>query len=187
MSCDQRLCLGVGGCRCGSFMSPLFRGPHPTCARCRGVRCTADVTCDICSDWSVAQWGAFLKLRPYSGHRKRRLSGSTLPPAPQTTPPSASFSLEASCPPPPPPPPRSLSPPSEGLDHSGGGGGGGGDVARMGSLEAPPTPLPSRWRVVRGRRHRCPGFWGHAGFGCLFPHGGWGSGIFALPGVACNC
>ena len=117
MSCDQRLSPGVRGHRCGAFMSPLFRDPRPTCARCRGVRCTVDVTCDICRDWSVAQWEAFLKKRPYSGCRKRHPSGSALPHAPQTTPPSASSSSEARCPA---PPPRSLPPPSEGLDHSGG-------------------------------------------------------------------
>ena len=49
---------------------PHIRDPHPTCARCRGVKCIADVTCDICKDWSVAQWEAFLKRRPYGGRRK---------------------------------------------------------------------------------------------------------------------
>ena len=39
-SLDQRLCLGVGGRKCGVFMSPLFRDPHPTCSRCRGRKCT---------------------------------------------------------------------------------------------------------------------------------------------------
>ena len=82
--------LGVGGHRCGAFMSPIFRDPHPICARCRGIKCTADVTCDICKDWSVAQWEAFLKGRPYSGRRKKRPSGSALSPASQTPPPSAS-------------------------------------------------------------------------------------------------
>ena len=102
VSCDQRLCPGVGGRRCGAFMSPLFRDPHPTCARCRGVRCTAYMT-DICRDWSVAQWEAFLKRCPYSGCRKRCTSGSALPPVPQTTPPSASSSSEVGCPVPPSP------------------------------------------------------------------------------------
>ena len=63
MSCDQRLCPGVGGRRCGVFISPIFRDPHPTCARCWGIKCTADVTCDICKDWSVVQWEAFLTRR----------------------------------------------------------------------------------------------------------------------------
>ena len=47
MLLDQRLCLGVGGRKCGAFMSPLFRDPHPTCARCRGKKCTSGVTCNI--------------------------------------------------------------------------------------------------------------------------------------------
>ena len=123
MSCDHRLCPGVGGRRCGAFMSPIFRDPHPTCARCRDVRCMADVACVICRDWSVAQWEAFLKKRPYSSCRKQRPSGSALSPVPQTTPPSASSSSEAGH-----PPPLLL----RGLVARGGGGGGG--VPR----EAPP-------------------------------------------------
>ena len=51
----------------GAFMSPLFRDPHPTFVRCGGKKCTSDVTCDICKDWSVAQWEAILKKRSYSG------------------------------------------------------------------------------------------------------------------------
>ena len=62
--------LVFGGKKCGAFMSPLFRDSHPTCARCRGHRCFSDVTCNICKDWSVTQWEAFLKKRSYSGHRK---------------------------------------------------------------------------------------------------------------------
>ena len=95
MSQKQRLCSGVGGCRCGAFMSLLFRDPHPTCSRCRGRKCTADVTCDICNDWSVAHWEAFLKKRSHSGRRKSRPSGSDLPTAPPTLPPSALASSEA--------------------------------------------------------------------------------------------
>ena len=83
MSCEQRLCPGVGGRRCGAFMSPLFRDPHPTFARCRGIKCSADVTCDICKDWSVTQWEAFLKRRPYSERCKKHPSGSALPSAPR--------------------------------------------------------------------------------------------------------
>ena len=116
MSCEQRLCPGVGGRRCGAFMPPLFRDPHPTCTRCRGTKCSADVTCDICKDWSVAQWEAFLKKLPYSGHRKKRPSGSALPTTPPTLPPSASASSEAGRPAPPPRPPT---PPSEGCGCSG--------------------------------------------------------------------
>ena len=94
MSCDQRLCPGVGGRRCGVFMSPLFRDPHPTCARCMGVKGTSDVTCDICKDWSVAQWETFLKRR-----RKKRPSVSALPSAPPILLPSASApSGDGGCP-----------------------------------------------------------------------------------------
>ena len=92
MSQEQQLCPGVGGRRCGAFISPLFRDPHPTCATCRGIKCTADMTSDICKDWSVAQWEAFLKKHPYSGHRKSRPSGSAVPTAPPTLLPSASAS-----------------------------------------------------------------------------------------------
>ena len=90
MSCEQRLCPGVGGRRCGAFMSPLFRDSHPTCARCRDTKCSADVTCDIFKDWSVVQWEEFLKKHPYSGCHKKRPSGSALPTAPPTLLPSAS-------------------------------------------------------------------------------------------------
>ena len=36
ISREQRLCPGNGSKKCGAFMSPLFRDPHPMCARCRG-------------------------------------------------------------------------------------------------------------------------------------------------------
>ena len=133
MSCDQRLCPGVGGRRCGAFMSPIFRDPHPTCARCRGVKCSADETCDICKDWSVMQWEAFLKRRPCSGCRKKRTSGFALPTASQTPPPSASASSEAGRPA---LPPRSLPPPSEWRARLGEVEG----VLRVGSLKVSPPP-----------------------------------------------
>ena len=78
---------------------------HPTCSRCRDRNCTANMTCDICKDWSVAQWEAFLKKHSYSGCRKPRPSGSDLPAAPPTLPPSALASSEAGCPAPLPHPP----------------------------------------------------------------------------------
>ena len=147
MSCDQRLCPGFGGRRCGVFMSPICREPHPTCPRCRGIKCTADVTCDICKYWSVAQWEVFLKHRPYSGRHKKHPSGSVLPPAPQTPLPTASTSLEAGRPA---LPPRSL-PPPEGRDRSGVVEG----VHCVGSREAP-LPLPFSRRKERGEVPRGP-------------------------------
>ena len=77
--------LGVG-CSCPPYLGVRTQG-----ARCKGIKCTSDMTCDICKDWSVAQWEAFLKRRPYSGRRKHR-------PSPCVPDPSASSSLEAGCP-----------------------------------------------------------------------------------------
>ena len=123
MSRDQRFCPGAGGRRFGAFMSPIFRDPHPTYARCMGIKCTADVTCDICKDWSVVQWESFLKRR-----RKKRPSGSTLPPPPSTSPSSEAERPEL--------PPQPLPPPSEGCGRSGEAEG----VLRVGSREVSPPP-----------------------------------------------
>ena len=87
MSRELRICPGVGGRKCGAFLSSLDRDPHPTCTRCRGRICTKDLTCDVCKDWSPTQWEAFAKKRSYA-ERKRsaRPSGSSLPPAPKSSP-----------------------------------------------------------------------------------------------------
>ena len=42
MSRELRICPGVGGRKCGAFLSSLDRDPHPTCARCRGKISTRD-------------------------------------------------------------------------------------------------------------------------------------------------
>ena len=65
MSRELRICPGVGGWKCGAFLSSLDRDPHPTCARCRGKICTRDLTCDFCVGWSPAQWKLFAKKRTY--------------------------------------------------------------------------------------------------------------------------
>ena len=155
-------------------MSPIFRSPHPTCARCRGIKCSADVTCDICKDWSVSQWEAFLKRRPYSGRRKNHHSGSSLPTASQTPPPSASASLEAGRPA---LPPRSLPPPSEGRDCLGEVE----DVPLVGSREVSPPPPSVQGEGV----HEGSGFCGRGQFGCFLPSGVGGSRIIVLSGVPC--
>ena len=182
MSCEQQLCLSVGGCRCGAFMSPLFRDLHPTCARCRGTKCSADMTCNICKDWSVAHWESFLKKRSYSGRRKKRPSGSALSTAPPTLPPSTSASAKAGGPAPPLRPPTPLSEgrgrfrESEGVPH-------------VGSREVS-TP-PSRRSV--GEEEDGGGGGGGARFlgaqliRLLLPSWGWSSRILSLAGVACAC
>ena len=81
MSRELRLCPGVGGRKCGAFLSSLDSDPHPTCSRCRGRICPKYFTCDICKDWSLAQWEAFAKRK-----RSFRPSGSLLPPAATTSP-----------------------------------------------------------------------------------------------------
>ena len=85
MSRELRLCPGVGGRKCGAFLSSLDRDPHPTCARCRGKICTKDMTCDFCVDWFPAQWELFAMKRSYKERKKSRPSGS-VPPAPETSP-----------------------------------------------------------------------------------------------------
>ena len=84
MSKDLRVCPGVGARKCGAFLAPLDRDPHPTCTRCRGKVCTRDMTCDFCAVWSAEQWELFAKKRSYK-ERKQRPSGSA-PPAQQTSP-----------------------------------------------------------------------------------------------------
>ena len=77
----------MGGQKCDTFLSSLDRDPHPTCTRCRDRICAKDLLCDICKDWSWAQWEAFAKKRSFAGRkRSSRPSGSLLPPAPTTSP-----------------------------------------------------------------------------------------------------
>ena len=85
MSRELRICLGVGGRKCGAFLSSLDRDPHPTCARCRGKICTRDMTCDFCVGWTPGQWELFAKKRTYKERKRLRPSGSD-PPAPGATP-----------------------------------------------------------------------------------------------------
>ena len=154
MSQEQRLCPGVGCHRCGAFMPPLFKDLHPTCARCRGVKCTADVTCDICKGWSVAQWEEFLKKkRSYSWRCKSHPSGSALPTAPPTLPPSASASSEVGHPAPSPRPPT---PPSEGRGRTGESEG----VPRAGSREGTVCVCVCVCVCVVGGGGGGLGFWG---------------------------
>ena len=95
MSRELRLCPGVGGRKCGAFLSSLDRDPHPTCTRCRGKICTKDLTCDFCVGWSSSQWEAFAKKRTYKERKRSRPSGS-LSPATKTSP-RAGGLLRKSC------------------------------------------------------------------------------------------
>ena len=85
MSRELQVCPGVGGQKCGAFLSSLDRDPHPTCARCRGKICTRDMTCDFCIGWSPAQWELFAKTRSYQEPKKSCPSGS-VPSAPGASP-----------------------------------------------------------------------------------------------------
>ena len=82
MSRELRICPGVGSRKCGAFHSTLDSDPHPTCIRCRGRVCTKDMTCDICADWSAAQWEQFVKKRSYKERKKPSRPSGSVPPAP---------------------------------------------------------------------------------------------------------
>ena len=86
MSRELRICPGVGSRKCGAFLSTLDRDPHPTCTRCRGKVCTIGMTCDICADWSAAQWEQFVKKRSYKDRKKPSRPSGSVPPAPLASP-----------------------------------------------------------------------------------------------------
>ena len=66
MSRELCICPGVGGRKCGAFLSSLDRDPNPTCARCRGKICTRDMTCDFCGNF-------LLKSEPTRNERDHAL------------------------------------------------------------------------------------------------------------------
>ena len=86
MSRVIQVCPGVGDRKCGAFLSSIDRDPHSTCTRCRGRICTMNMTCDICADWSVAQWEQFVKKRSYKDRKKPSRPSGSVPPAPLTSP-----------------------------------------------------------------------------------------------------
>ena len=139
MSRELRICpgVGLGGCKCGAFLSSLNRDPHPTCTRCRGKICTRDMTCDFCVGWSPGQWELFAKKRTYKERKRSRPSGS-VPPAPGATP-RAGTSSEV---PQPGTSSSSLSRPSGGQDKRGGMGSQG--APGVVSREASSTPARPR-------------------------------------------
>ena len=131
MSRELRICPGVGGRKCGAFLSSLDRDPHPTCARCKGKICTRDMTCDFCVGWSPAQWELFAKKRTYKERKRSRPSGS-VPPALEAMPRTGTSSEV----PQPGTSSSSFSRPSWGQDKRGGSQGAPGVVSR----EASSTP-----------------------------------------------
>ena len=64
----MRRCPGNGGRPCGTYMSPLFRDPHPTCTRCRS--CSYNSTCSTSDGWSVDQWEHYRLKSAYAGGSK---------------------------------------------------------------------------------------------------------------------
>ena len=67
---EMRRCPGVGDHQCGTYMSPLFRDPHPTCTRCRGRSCSYKSTCETCDGWSLDQWEHYRLKCTYAGRSK---------------------------------------------------------------------------------------------------------------------
>ena len=103
---------GVGGRECGTFMSPLFRDPHPKCTRCRGRSCSSTSTCKICDGWSLGQWEHFRLKRAYAGHSKSSSRHAGDPIETASNPPLSPASTRSVSPL---PPSLSFPPPSEGL------------------------------------------------------------------------
>ena len=163
MSRELRICPGVGGRKCGAFLSSLDRDPHPTCARCRGKICTRDMTCDFCVGWSPGQWELFAKKRTYKERKISRPPGS-VPPAPRAGTSSEVLQPGTSS--------SSFSRPLGGQDKRGVGSQGALGVVCREASSPPARPWSSErggclWTFVRCARARL----------CLFsPFGSWGGG-----------
>ena len=139
MSRVLRICPGVGGRKCGAFLSSFDRDPHPTCARCRGKICTKDMTCDFCVDWTPGQWELFDKKRTYKERKKSVRPSGSVPPAPRASP-RAGTSSEV---PQPGTSSSSFSRPSGGQDMRGGGSQGTPGVVFHGASSPPARPRSS--------------------------------------------
>ena len=143
MSRKLRICPGVGGRKCGAFLSSLDRDPHPTCARCRGKICTRDMTCEFCVGWTPRQWELFTKKRTYKERKRSRPSGS-VPPARGAIP-RAGTSSEV---PQPGTSSSSFSRPSGGQDERGGVSQGAPGVVSREASSPPARPRSSERRGV---------------------------------------
>ena len=158
---DKRLCPGVDGRKCGTYMSPMFRDPHPTCARCRGRNCARDSTCSFCQDRLLAQWEAFHAKRSYTDRKKSNSRHAGGPTSLTSETPLSSAPVKPAAPSPFRPPPSegsgigektksdnpkqtqvSSSPPLAGLSVNRGGGGGSTNNELTEEGNTPPLPHP---------------------------------------------
>ena len=108
----MRRCPGNGGRPCGTYMSPLFRDPHPTCTRCRGRSCSYNSTCNTCDGWSLDQWEHYCLKHAYAGRSKSSSLHAGDPIDTASNPPLSPTSTRSVSPSPPSLP---LPPPSEGI------------------------------------------------------------------------
>ena len=154
LSLDQRLCPGVGGRKCGVFMSPLFRDPHSTCSRCRGRKCTSDLTCDICHNWSLAHWESFRSKRSYAGRSKSVSRHSSGPTESPSNPPLSPASTRAISPSPLPHPTPPHPHPTEGSEV-------GREMLGEDRKRPSVSPSPSLSTHAQGERERAGGGGGH--------------------------
>ena len=147
---EMRQSPGNGGRPCGTYMSPLFRDPHPTCTRCRGRSCSFDTTCQICDGWSLDQWQYYRRKRAYDERSKLSSRHAGDPIETASNPPLSSTSTRSVSPLPPSLP---FPPPSE-------GSGEGSEAPSVNNIVtmnvdeprvSPPTSMPSWEHGERGR------------------------------------
>ena len=148
----MRRCPGIGGRPCGTYMSRLFRDPHPTCTRCRGRSCSYNSTCNTCDGWSLDQWEHYRLKRAYAG-RSKSSSRHTGDPIKTASKSPLSLASTRSVSPSPPSPPLPSPPPLEGM----GEGSEAPSVANISVVNVneprvpSPTSMPSREHEERGR------------------------------------
>ena len=143
----MRRCPGVGGRKCGTFISTLFGDPHPTCSSCRGRSCSYKSTCKTCDGWSLDQWEHYRRKRTYAGRSKSSSRHAGDPIETASNPPLSPASTRSVSPAPPSPLERlgegreapSVVDIKEPCFGGGGGGGGGGE-----SAQPQPNTLPDK-------------------------------------------
>ena len=148
---DNSVCPGVGGRKCGMFMSPVARDPHPTYSRCKGRKCSSDSPCSDCHNWSLEQWELYNKRRSYAERSRPPSRHSGNPTVPNTiTLCSLASKLAASAPA---PLPHSTPPPSEGPVSREETSSEDSKQTRVSS--SPPLPLGKRGRGGHGHGAGC--------------------------------